>query len=76
MSEVVKLAIVDHCAVITIDAPPVNALSAAVRRGIFDSVKAGNADAAVQAIVIVCAGRLSSQAPILPNSASRRSDPR
>ncbi|MGM4903865.1 3-hydroxyacyl-CoA dehydrogenase NAD-binding domain-containing protein [Tardiphaga sp. 866_E4_N2_1] len=57
MSELVKLAVVDRCAVITIDAPPVNALSAAVRRGILDNVKAADADAAVDAIVIACAGR-------------------
>ncbi|MDI4231777.1 3-hydroxyacyl-CoA dehydrogenase NAD-binding domain-containing protein [Bradyrhizobium sp. Arg237L] len=57
MSEVVKLAVTGHCAVITIDAPPVNALSAAVRRGILENVMAANADSAVQAIVIACAGR-------------------
>jgi 3-hydroxyacyl-CoA dehydrogenase len=57
LSEVVKLAVVDRCAVMTIDAPPVNALSAAVRRGIFENVKAADADAAIDAIVIACAGR-------------------
>ncbi|SDS80258.1 3-hydroxyacyl-CoA dehydrogenase [Bradyrhizobium canariense] len=57
LSDAVKLALVDHCGAIIIDAPPVNALSAAVRRGIFESVRAANADTAVRAIVIACAGR-------------------
>jgi 3-hydroxyacyl-CoA dehydrogenase len=37
LSEVVILALIDRCAVITIDAPPVNALRAAVRRGILEN---------------------------------------
>ncbi|PZA10469.1 3-hydroxyacyl-CoA dehydrogenase [Rhodopseudomonas palustris] len=57
MSEVVKLAMVKRCAVITIDSPPVNALSAAVRGGVLDSVNAANADGTVEVIVIACAGR-------------------
>ncbi|MBH5384727.1 3-hydroxyacyl-CoA dehydrogenase NAD-binding domain-containing protein [Bradyrhizobium diversitatis] len=57
MSDAVKLALVDYCALIIIDAPPVNALSVAVRRGIFESVQAANADAAVRTIVMTCAGR-------------------
>ncbi len=57
MSDVVNLSMADQCAVITIDSPPVNALSEAVRRGIFENVKTANADPAVKAIVIVCAGR-------------------
>lgn len=57
MSEVVRLAVVDRCAVITIDAPPVNALSAAVRDGILRNVESADADAAVDAIVMACAGR-------------------
>ncbi|HEY8332567.1 MAG TPA: 3-hydroxyacyl-CoA dehydrogenase NAD-binding domain-containing protein [Tardiphaga sp.] len=57
MNEVVKLDRHDVVAVITVDSPPVNALSAAVRRGIFDSIKAAAADPQVQAIVLTCAGR-------------------
>jgi 3-hydroxyacyl-CoA dehydrogenase len=57
LSEVVKLAVTDRCAVVTIDSPPVNALSAAVRRGILERVEAANVDAAVDCIVIACAGR-------------------
>ena len=40
MSEVVKLERHDVIAIVTIDSPPVNALSAAVRRGILEIVKA------------------------------------
>ena len=44
-------------AVLTIDNPPVNALSQAVRQGLADGVAAAQADPAIQAIVIHCAGR-------------------
>ncbi len=44
-------------AVITVNNPPVNALSQHVRQGLRDSVQKANADGAVSAIVIVCAGR-------------------
>jgi 3-hydroxyacyl-CoA dehydrogenase len=43
--------------VVTIDSPPVNALSAAVRAGIADAMARAQADPAVQSIVILCAGR-------------------
>ncbi len=57
MNEVVKLERSDAIAVVTINNPPVNALSAAVRRGIFDAVKSAGGDPQVQAIVLTCAGR-------------------
>jgi 3-hydroxyacyl-CoA dehydrogenase len=44
-------------AVLTVDNPPVNALSQHVRQGLRDGIKQAQADSAVQAIVIVCAGR-------------------
>src|SRR5437016_6567844 len=44
-------------AVLTVDNPPVNALSQHVRKGLHDGIKQAQADAAVHAIVIVCAGR-------------------
>ncbi len=44
-------------ATITIDSPPVNALSADVRDGIKRAVEAADADDAVKAIVLICAGR-------------------
>ncbi|MGP8267561.1 MAG: 3-hydroxyacyl-CoA dehydrogenase NAD-binding domain-containing protein [Beijerinckiaceae bacterium] len=44
-------------AVLTIDSPPVNALSADVRNGLRDGVEQAVADPAVKAIVVICAGR-------------------
>jgi 3-hydroxyacyl-CoA dehydrogenase len=44
-------------AVLTVNNPPVNALSHGVRLGLRDGIRAAHADAAVGAIVIVCAGR-------------------
>ncbi len=52
VNDVVKLERHDVIAVVTVNSPPVNALSAAVRRGIFDNVKAAAADPEVKAIVI------------------------
>ncbi|WP_031336967.1 3-hydroxyacyl-CoA dehydrogenase NAD-binding domain-containing protein, partial [Rhodopseudomonas sp. B29] len=57
MTEVVKRERRGVVAIVTIDSPPVNALSAAVRRGILDNVTAAVADPEVQAIVLTCAGR-------------------
>ena len=57
MSEVVKVERRDAVAIVTVNSPPVNALSAAVRKGIADGVKSAEADASVKAIVIACAGR-------------------
>ncbi len=44
-------------AVITVDSPPVNALSAAVRDGLMAAVTEAGADAGVKAMVLVGAGR-------------------
>lgn len=57
MSEVVKVERRDAVAIVTVNSPPVNALSAAVRKGIADGVKSAQADDSVKAIVIACAGR-------------------
>jgi len=57
VSEVVQLERHDVVAVVTVNNPPVNALSAAVRRGILEKIQAADADPQVQAIVLTCAGR-------------------
>jgi 3-hydroxyacyl-CoA dehydrogenase len=57
VSEVVKVERRDVVAIVTVDSPPVNALSAAVRKGILDGVTKAAADPQVQAVVIACAGR-------------------
>src|SRR5580704_4721245 len=44
-------------ALVTINNPPVNALSADVRNGIRDGVTQAATDPAVKAIVVICAGR-------------------
>jgi len=44
VSEVVKLERHDVIAVVTVNSPPVNALSAAVRGGILECIKAAIAD--------------------------------
>src|SRR5260370_5439001 len=57
MNEVVKLERRDVVAIVTVNNPPVNALSAAVRGGILDCIKSAIADPEVKAIVLTCAGR-------------------
>ena len=47
----------DTIGVITVDNPPVNALSVGVPQGILDGVKAANADSNITAIVLRGAGR-------------------
>jgi 3-hydroxyacyl-CoA dehydrogenase len=56
MSEVVSYQLQGNVGVITVNSPPVNALSQAVRKGILDGVKAAQADDS-EAIVIRCDGR-------------------
>jgi 3-hydroxyacyl-CoA dehydrogenase len=44
-------------AVVTIDNPPVNALSTSVRTGLMDAIKTVNADASISAAVLTATGR-------------------
>ena len=44
-------------AVLTIDSPPVNALSSKVREGILNGMRAAAADPEAKAVVLICAGR-------------------
>lgn len=57
MSEVVKLERHDEVGIVTVNSPPVNALSAAVRGGILECIKAAVADPAIKGIALTCAGR-------------------
>ena len=57
MSELVSWATRGRVAVITVNNPPVNALSPGVPEGIVDGIEAANADAGVDAIVLIGAGR-------------------
>jgi 3-hydroxyacyl-CoA dehydrogenase len=56
-ASVTKLEIEDGIAVVTVNSPPVNALSAAVRDGIADTMRKASADPDVKAIVVICDGR-------------------
>ncbi len=44
-------------AIVTVDNPPVNALSQAVRAGIAEAITQAGQDSQVKAIVLICAGR-------------------
>ncbi|MCK1338576.1 enoyl-CoA hydratase/isomerase family protein [Bradyrhizobium sp. 38] len=57
MDTLVRLECHDVIAVVTIDSPPVNALSSAVRCGILQCVNEAVADQEIKAIVLTCAGR-------------------
>ena len=57
VNEVTDLTLEGDVAVITLDSPPVNALSFNVRDGLFEGFKAAIADPAAAAIVLICAGR-------------------
>ena len=56
MSDVVSYELVNNVAVISVNNPPVNALSQAVREGILDAVTTAQEDAS-EAIVLHCEGR-------------------
>ena len=57
INSVVDLSIEGDVALVTINSPPVNALSQAVRDGLKRGVEAAEANGAVKAIVIICDGR-------------------
>ena len=57
MSDKTSYEVVDGIAVITIDNPPVNAMSTAVRKSCWDALDKLAADASARAAVLICAGR-------------------
>src|SRR5881296_587996 len=57
ITQSVDLAARRRVAVLTVDNPPVNALSQHVRKGLHDGLGRAVGDGGVQAIVIVCSGR-------------------
>src|SRR5262245_526502 len=57
INDVVSLAAEGDIAVLTVNYPPVNALSQQVRSGILDGVRQAIADPRVRAIVIACDGK-------------------
>lgn len=77
MTNSVRYELVEGIGVITVDNPPVNALSHAVRAGLLEAVRRAQADAS-EAVLLICAGRTfiagadisefgqPPQAPLLP----------
>ena len=57
VNAVADLTLEHNIAVLTVNAPPVNALSLTVREGIIAGMAKASADPAVEAIVLICAGR-------------------
>ena len=57
MAELVKTQIHDGMAVLTLDSPPVNALSAPLRAAIAAAVRAADADPSIRGIVLAAKGR-------------------
>ena len=57
INEVTSLEVESNIAVITLDSPPVNALSANVREGLHLGVKQAIEDDNAKAIVLICEGR-------------------
>lgn len=57
MPATVSYEVTDGIAVITIDNPPVNAMSAAVRKGCWEALDRLAADDTARAAVLICAGR-------------------
>src|SRR5450631_1667631 len=57
MSELVKYSTRDGVAIITVDNPPVNALSTGVPAGILSALETAQADSAIHAIVLTAAGK-------------------
>ncbi len=57
INAVTTLALEGDIAVLTLDSPPVNALSQPVREGLLNGMKVANANPAVKAIVLICNGR-------------------
>ena len=57
INDVTDLTIEDGIAVLTLNSPPVNALSAPVRDGIYKGIEATLPDDNVKAVVLICEGR-------------------
>src|SRR5262249_13135534 len=57
VSELVSLRRDGNVGVVTVDNPPVNAISNAVRIGLIDKLAAAKADPTIAAVVLACVGR-------------------
>jgi hypothetical protein len=70
INPVVSLDHENGVAVITVDSPPVNALSAQVREGVLEALREAIADEKAKAVLLICGAR-SLPEPISASSASR-----
>src|SRR4029453_2726216 len=75
ITQSVDLSTRGRLAVLTVDNPPVNALSQHVRKGLHDGIKQATADGAVEAIVIACAGRTFIPGPDTPEFGKPPAEP-
>ena len=57
INDVTKLEIKDNIAILTLNSPPVNALSAPVREGLDKGIRQAINDNRVDAIILICTGR-------------------
>ncbi len=57
INDVTKLEVKDNIAILTLNSPPVNALSAPVREGLYQGIKQAIANNNVNAIILICEGR-------------------
>ena len=57
ITDMVDMQTRDGVAVVSVDNPPVNALSEGVRTGLYEAVTRADADETVKAILIICKGR-------------------
>jgi len=57
VNDVTTLTVEGRIGVITVNSPPVNALSNAVRQGVAHAFEAAIADDAVGAVLVICEGR-------------------
>jgi 3-hydroxyacyl-CoA dehydrogenase len=57
INDVTTLVVEDGIAVLTLNSPPVNALSGPVRQGLYDGMRQAIADESVKSVVLICDGR-------------------
>jgi len=57
INTVTSLVVEDGIGILSINYPPVNALSQAVREGLVQGMRKANADPAIKAVVLICEGR-------------------
>jgi len=57
INDVTKLEVKDNIAILTLNSPPVNALSAPVREGLDRGIRQAIKDSRVDAIILICTGR-------------------